>query len=124
MSVAGCVSPGPRRSRSLLSCALRARFPVTCPKQAGLRVTLVAALGLSSAGLGGFGCAHVEPTPCAADKDCKLNRLCDAGRCVWPGDSTRPSVAAGGLTGPSVPLPQYAVEAAQGMFRFGPTHRG
>jgi len=124
MSVAGRVSPGPRGSRAFRSCLLRARFPVTGPKQAGLRVTLVAAIGLSSAVLGGFGCAHVEPTPCAADKDCKLNRLCDAGRCVWPGDTARPSVAAQGLTGPSVPLPQYAIEAAQAMFRFGPTHRG
>ena len=78
----------------------------------------MAALGLAT------GCAHVEATPCAADKDCKLNRLCDAGRCVWPGDATRPSVAAPGLGAPSVPLPQYAVEPAQAMFRFGPTHRG
>ena len=49
--------------------------------------------------------------------------LCDAGRCVWPGDTSRPSVAAGGLS-PSVPLPQYAIEPAQAMFRFGPSHRG
>ena len=66
---------------------------MTGPTQAGLRVTftLVAAWGVAT------GCAHVEASPCAADKDCKLNRLCDAGRCVWPGDAARPSVAAPGL---------------------------
>jgi outer membrane protein assembly factor BamB len=71
----------------------------------------------------GSGCAHVEPKPCAGDKDCKLNRLCDAGRCVWPADAKRPSVGAPGF-GPSVSLPQYALEPALSMFRFGPTHRG
>jgi outer membrane protein assembly factor BamB len=71
----------------------------------------------------GSGCAHVEAKPCAADKDCKLNRLCDAGRCVWPADAKRPSVAAPGF-GPATPPPQYAVEPALAMFRFGPTHRG
>src|SRR3954462_2139495 len=102
MFVAGRVSPGPpRRLR-----ASRLRYPVTGPKQAGLRVTLVAALGVTAVG-GALGCAHVEAMPCAGDKDCKMNRLCDAGRCVWPGDATRPSVGAPGL-GPSVPLPQYA----------------
>ena len=84
---------------------------MTGPTQAGLRVTvtLVAALRLAAvaAGVGaGLGCAHVEPSPCASDKDCKLNRLCDAGRCVWPGDTARPSVPAPGLGGPSVPLPR------------------
>src|SRR5213075_1399055 len=116
MSVAGRV-PGSRGSR-----ALRSRFPVTRPKQAGLYVTLVAGLGVAGVVVSAPGCAHVEATPCAADKDCKMNRLCDAGRCVWPGDATRPSVTAPGLGGPSVPLPQYAVEPAQSMFRFGPTH--
>jgi outer membrane protein assembly factor BamB len=125
MSVAGRVSPGSRAARA----PLVPGSALTGPTQAGLRVTvtLVAALRLAAvtAGLGaGLGCAHVEPSPCASDKDCKLNRLCDAGRCVWPGDTSRPSVQAGGLGGPSVPLPQYAVEPAQAMFRFGPTHRG
>ena len=35
-----------------------------------------------------------------------------------------PSAAAPGLGRRRVPLPQYAVEPAQAMFRFGPTHRG
>ena len=125
MSVAGRVSLGSRA----VCAPLVPGSALTGPTQAGLRVTvtLVAALRLAAvaAGLGaGLGCAHVEPSPCASDKDCKLNRLCDAGRCVWPGDTARPSVQAGGLGGPSVPLPQYAVEPAQAMFRFGPTHRG
>jgi outer membrane protein assembly factor BamB len=66
----------------------------------------------------------VEAVPCASDHDCKLNRLCDAGRCTWPATASRPlgSVSEGSTT--SLPLPQYAVEPAQAMFRFGPTHRG
>ena len=70
------------------------------------------------------GCAHVEAAPCASDQDCKLNRLCDAGRCVWPADATHAGGAVSGQPGASLPLPQYAIEPAQAMFRFGPTHRG
>ena len=71
-------------------------------------------------------CAHVEPNPCLGDRDCKLNRLCDAGRCVWPADASHaPGAAVGGGVGaPALPLPQYAIEPAQAMFRFGPAHRG
>jgi hypothetical protein len=94
---------------------------LTGSTQGGLRVTRLVAAAIAL--LMGAGCATVEPKQCASDTDCKLNRLCDAGRCVWPGDTTRPSVAAGGLS-PSVPLPQYAIEPAQAMFRFGPSHRG
>jgi outer membrane protein assembly factor BamB len=69
-------------------------------------------------------CAHVEPSPCASDKDCKFNRLCDAGRCTWPANAS-PSVVAGGTpSAAALPLPQYAIEPAQSMFRFGATHRG
>ena len=66
----------------------------------------------------------MEAVPCASDHDCKLNRLCDAGHCTWPATASRPlgSVSEGSST--SLPLPQYAVEPAQAMFRFGPTHRG
>ena len=124
MSVAGLVRPAPR---AVCAPLVPAGSALTGPTQAGLRVTvtLVAALRLAAVGgiVTGFSCAHVEPTPCGADTDCKLNRLCDAGRCVWPGDTSRPSVTAPGL-GPSVPLPQYAIEPAQAMFRFGPSHRG
>ena len=70
-----------------------------------------------------LGCAHVEPSPCASDKDCKLNRLCDVGRCVWPATAGR----VGGANTPDrpvTPMPQYAIDPAQAMFRFGPAHRG
>lgn len=70
-------------------------------------------------------CAHVEPSPCVSDRDCKLNRLCDAGRCVWPAQSAaQPTAATVVQNGTALPLPQYAVEPAQSMFRFGATHRG
>src|SRR4051795_6512941 len=69
------------------------------------------------------GCAHVEPSPCASDKDCKLNRLCDAGRCTWPANAS-PAGAGGTPRAAALPLPQYAIEPAQSMFRFGATHRG
>jgi len=75
-------------------------------------------------GLAGLSCAHVEAVPCSGDRDCKLNRLCDAGRCVWPADATHAAGAAPGPAGVPLPLPQYAIEPAQAMFRFGPTHRG
>src|SRR5438552_12291182 len=29
-------------------------------------------------------CAHVEPTNCASDKDCKQARVCEHGHCAWP----------------------------------------
>jgi outer membrane protein assembly factor BamB len=61
--------------------------------------------------------------PCASDRDCKLNRLCDAARCVWPADASRRSPGAAS-PGAGLPLPQYAAESAQAMFRFGATHRG
>jgi outer membrane protein assembly factor BamB len=69
------------------------------------------------------GCAHSEPVPCSSDRDCKLNRLCDVGHCVWPASAGRPLPSAPS-SGPALALPQYAVEPAQAMFRFGPTHRG
>ncbi|HVZ87616.1 MAG TPA: PQQ-binding-like beta-propeller repeat protein [Polyangia bacterium] len=70
------------------------------------------------------GCAHVEPSPCASDRDCKLNRLCDAGHCVWPAASAHATGGFESTTTAALPLPQYAIEPAQAMFRFGPTHRG
>src|SRR5437868_15471678 len=123
MSAAGRVSLGCRAGGA----PLVPGSALTGPAQAGLRVRLVGARRVAAVVAciaAGFAVAHVEPTPCASDKDCKLNRLGDAGRCVWPGDTARASVPAPGLGGPSVPLPQYAVEPAQAMFRFGPTHRG
>jgi outer membrane protein assembly factor BamB len=85
---------------------------------------LALAFAFSCLGLAPFGCAHVEAVPCASDHDCKLNRLCDAGHCVWPASASRASgVGREGAAGP-LPLPQYAIEPAQAMFRFGPAHRG
>ena len=66
----------------------------------------------------------MEAVPCASDHDCKLNRLCDAGRCAWPATASRPLGSVSEGSSASLPLPQYAVEPAQAMFRFGPTHRG
>ena len=28
-------------------------------------------------------CKTLEPTTCGSDKDCKLQRVCDLGKCVW-----------------------------------------
>ena len=66
----------------------------------------------------------MEAVPCASDHDCKLNRLCDAGRCTWPATASRPLGSVSEGSSASLPLPQYAIEPAQAMFRFGPTHRG
>ena len=73
--------------------------------------------------------------PCGSDKDCKLDRICDAGSCVWaqggiplgaPGPRPAPPVPVrpGQKAASPLPLPQYAIEPAQAMFRFGPAHRG
>ncbi len=73
--------------------------------------------------------------PCGSDKDCKLDRICDAGQCVWaqggvplgaPGPRPAPPVPVrpGQKAASPLPLPQYAIEPAQAMFRFGPAHRG
>lgn len=75
-------------------------------------------------GLAPLGCAHVEAVPCSSDHDCKLNRLCDAGRCVWPASASPPSGMGRQAGAAALPLPQYAIEPAQSMFRFGPAHRG
>ena len=82
--------------------------------------------------LAASGCSHLQMGPCGSDKDCKLDRICDAGQCVWaqrsgtPGAGGRPTgTVRSGQRGTSTPpLPQYVVEPAQAMFRFGPAHRG
>jgi outer membrane protein assembly factor BamB len=80
---------------------------------------------------------------CGADRDCKLDRVCEAGECVWPGGArTRflggprpPSQAAvpsplrlAGSAPPvssSAPRPTPAEAGPPGaMFRFGADHRG
>jgi outer membrane protein assembly factor BamB len=100
------------------------------------------ALACLFASLGSTTCAYFLPTghPCQSDVDCKLQRICDAGKCVWSG---KPPASAGvGATSqkPTVPVPAEpgeepeagagaptaAVPAPPGlaMFRFEPTHRG
>jgi outer membrane protein assembly factor BamB len=72
-------------------------------------------------------CAHGAAGSCGSDRDCKLDRVCEAGVCVWAegqGTSGRPSGATPQGGGVAAALPQYAVEPAQAMFRLGPSHRG
>jgi outer membrane protein assembly factor BamB len=73
------------------------------------------------AGCGGHA-PPLAPEGCGADKDCKLDRVCENRHCVWP---ARPADAAV----PAVPRPAREPEAApgppaQGMFRFDARHRG
>jgi outer membrane protein assembly factor BamB len=71
------------------------------------------------------GCSHLPLTACGSDKDCKLDRVCDAGHCVWAQNPAGASGRPGGKTAAgALPLPQYAIEPAQAMFRLGPAHRG
>jgi outer membrane protein assembly factor BamB len=74
---------------------------------------------------------HQALVACGTDRDCKLDRVCDSGRCVWPG-TPRPR--------PIAPPPAYASTTAAArtasrgepppppapgaMFRYGPDHRG
>jgi len=83
---------------------------------------LVVALALAGVTLSG--CAHLGGS-CGTDRDCKLDRVCEAGSCVWPqGARSAAAAAAGGANAPGTPLPQYALEPAQAMFRLGAAHRG
>lgn len=77
-------------------------------------------------------CAHSPQFEgCGSDKDCKLERVCEAGRCVWPrtphaaapvpADPARPEKPSSVTTWPAE---QPAVSTAEGMFRFEPQHRG
>lgn len=76
-------------------------------------------------------CAHVEPSRCGSDRDCKLQRICDLGTCVWR-DRPETAFATGRVpAGPGVARPAAAPawspsenEPAHTMFRFGPLHRG
>lgn len=84
------------------------------------------------------GCAARTPARdfpgCGADRDCKLDRICEQGRCVW----VKPPVSAPATT-PDAAVGRAAVDAdvdgapSQGgpdldpavtMFRFEPRHRG
>lgn len=73
---------------------------------------------------------------CRSDRDCKLDRICEAGHCVWPGAARSKSVPAPVVAGTSTPATEAASAAAgvikpdpasivaEAMFRFGPAHRG
>jgi outer membrane protein assembly factor BamB len=72
--------------------------------------------------------AHAPQTEegCTSDKDCKFDRVCESGRCVWPNHTIgveKPMGAAPVLmAGSDVPI--QSTTNAQGMFRFEPRHRG
>ena len=69
------------------------------------------------------GCAAHVPVPegCGSDKDCKLDRVCEANHCVWPRRPPSPTYA----TATAAPAADVEVgPPAQGMFRFDPRHRG
>jgi outer membrane protein assembly factor BamB len=85
-------------------------------------------------------CAHVPGTVCRSDFDCKLDRVCDGGRCVWPSRTgapprsspvdpeapptleVAPGAAATNARASDPPLPSGP--PAQAMFRSDPQHRG
>jgi outer membrane protein assembly factor BamB len=109
---------------------IRSSLSPLCPLRAGFPLPVLLLLLLVVAG-----CSHVQMGPCGSDKDCKTDRICDAGRCVWsqaagpgaaPGPRPPPAGPVRAIPGATAPLtlPQYAVEPAQAMFRFGPAHRG
>jgi outer membrane protein assembly factor BamB len=92
---------------------------------------------LAGAGILGVlapGCLlHQDLSACLSDKDCKLDRICDAGRCMWPPVRPRgPARASAAVAPAGAPLPAARavivpeVPGAPGglMFRFGPEHRG
>ena len=65
----------------------------------------------------------MAPEGCGSDKDCKLDRVCEANQCVWPERPAESRPAAPLPVGPP-PAEAEAVPPAQGMFRFDPRHRG
>jgi outer membrane protein assembly factor BamB len=71
------------------------------------------------------GCrAHApEVEGCGSDKDCKLDRVCEANRCAWP---QRPAPSFAAALPPAVvpPVELDLGPPAQGMFRFDAKHRG
>jgi outer membrane protein assembly factor BamB len=106
----------------------------------GLRLGFLFAATLSATA-----CAYFMPTghPCVSDVDCKLERICDAGKCVWAG--RRPASASPGTTAQKPTLPAAPAGNGDGdgdlaatptttatatappglaMFRFEPSHRG
>jgi outer membrane protein assembly factor BamB len=105
------------------------------------RSTLIA--WASAVALGAAGCTMQKAlVACGADKDCRFDRVCDNGECVWPGGSRAryfgpqppPSAPAPARTqagssslpvSPSAARPTPAEGGPPGaMFRFGAEHRG
>jgi outer membrane protein assembly factor BamB len=87
----------------------------------------LAVLVVLASGTALVACSHFSGDGCGSDRDCKLDRVCEAGHCVWPRGARAGGKAAttpGGEAGPAAVLPQYALEPAQAMFRLGATHRG
>ncbi len=103
--------------------------------------------GIVVCGLFGWAtCAHLMPpgTACRSDNDCKLDRICDAGRCVWPArtatgpaaaapetpaperEPTPPAAAAATTSAPAAATAETPAPAipAVTMFRFEPSHKG
>ena len=92
---------------------------------------LVLALSMVSAGLIST-CAHRSVSECRSDFDCKLERVCDSGACVWPSRTGSPPPTApaatdeeGASAGEGTPTqPPPVLSDAQAMFRQDPMHRG
>lgn len=101
------------------------------PTMSRSRAWATLAAGMLVAALATFSCLP-RPAPtslagCGSDRDCKLERICVQGQCVWPnarqGDApkvagTMSSPDAGGEAGSEPPA------GALAMFRFEPQHRG
>jgi outer membrane protein assembly factor BamB len=104
---------------------------------------LVATLALACAGC----IVRKDLVGCAADRDCRLDRVCEGGKCVWPSYGYQPraalppppayparpvtarpaAVVAGQVAAVPIPVPRPTPAEAGppgAMFRFGPEHRG
>lgn len=75
--------------------------------------------------------ATADLAGCGSDRDCKLERVCEKGACVWgkPPWATAPALADAGLeTGASEAFAELGtkegIEPGLTMFRFEPRHRG
>jgi outer membrane protein assembly factor BamB len=77
-------------------------------------------------------CAHRSVSECRSDFDCKLERVCDRGACVWPSrtgspaPTPPPAIDEEGNTVETTPTqpPAPVLSDAQAMFRQDPMHRG
>ena len=111
------------RPARLTPARLSSWFPVTGPNRLVYVVTLAASLWWPPR-VWPVGCAHVEARPARPTRTARSIGCATPAAACGRAIPRAPPSAAPGLGGPSVPLPQYAIEPAQAMFRFGPTHRG